>query len=66
MELYKTVITNDKYIAKVYNDLRGSTYMSIIQGLLANKVLSEQDLVEFSEETRNDILGIRSILTGED
>ena len=46
----------------MYDDQRGSTYMLIIQGLLANKVISEADLQEFSEKTKNDILGIRKIL----
>jgi len=39
-ELYRTVKQNDKYIARMNDDLRGSTYMLVIQGLLANKVIS--------------------------
>ena len=61
-ELYSKVKTNDKYIARMYDDVRGSTYMLTLQGLLANKVITEDDLGDFSEKTRNDILGIREIL----
>jgi hypothetical protein len=50
----------------MYDDMRGSTYMLIIQGLLANKVISEVDLQEFNEETKNNILGIRKILKSDE
>jgi hypothetical protein len=53
---------NDKYIARMYNDLRGSTYMRVLQGLLANKTITEADLGGFSETTRNKILEIRRML----
>lgn len=62
MELYSKVKENDKYIARMYNDMRGSTYMLIIQGLLSNKVISETDLSEFSDQTKRDILEIRKLL----
>jgi hypothetical protein len=66
MELYRKVIQNDKYIARMYNDIRGSTYLTIIGGLLARKVIFETDLSEFGEETRNNLLGIGSLLGGEE
>ena len=62
LKLYKTVMRNDKYIGRMYNDLRGSTYMLTIQGLLANKVLTDTDLQDFSEKTQQDILKIRQSL----
>ena len=65
-ELYRKVKENDKYIARMYDDIRGSAYMLIIQGLLANKVISEVDLQEFREETKNYILGIRKILMNDE
>lgn len=62
LKLYKTMIKNDKYIGRMYNDLRGSTYMLTILGLLSNNVLTEADLKDFSEKTRQDILRIRQSL----
>ena len=61
-QLYRSLKESDKYIARMYDDQRGSTYMITIQALLRNKVISETDLSEFPEKTKNDILGIRKIL----
>jgi hypothetical protein len=61
-EIFGKVKTNDKYIARMYDDLRGSTYMRVLQGLLANKTISETDLGGFSEMTRNAILEIKRAL----
>jgi len=61
-EIFGKVKKNDKYIARMYNDLRGSTYMMVLQGLLSNKTISEADLGGFSETTRNAILEIRRVL----
>ncbi len=58
-KIYGTVKNNDKYIARMYSDLRGSTYMRVLRGLLANKTITEADLGGFSETTRNTILEIR-------
>jgi hypothetical protein len=64
-EIYRKVKEKDKYIAGMYNDFRGSTYMKVLQGLLANKTIAEADLSWFSEMTRNAILEIRRILSNE-
>jgi len=61
-KIFRKVKENDKYITRMYGDLRGSTYMMTLQGLLANKTLSEDDLNGFSEKTRNEILEIKRIL----
>lgn len=61
-EIFRRVKENDKYIARMYDDLRGSTYMMVLQGLLANNTISETDLSGFSEPTRNVILEIRRLL----
>jgi hypothetical protein len=61
-EIFSKVKANDKYIARMYNDLRGSTYMLVLQGLLANKTISEVDLSGFSAATRKAILEIRRVL----
>lgn len=58
-EIFGKVKANDKYIARMYDDLRGSTYMMVLQGLLANKTITEADLGGFSEPTRNVILEIK-------
>jgi len=64
-KIFGKVKTNDKYIARMYDDLRGSTYMKVLQGLLANKTITEADLGEFSESTRNAILEIKRVLGNE-
>ena len=60
-EIYRKVKENDKYIARMYDNITGSKYMLTLQGLLANKVISETDLDGFSEKTRDDILKIMNI-----
>ena len=42
---------------------RDFEYMIILQGLLANKTITEADLSGFSETTRNAILEIRRVLS---
>ena len=61
-EIYRKVKENDKYIARMYNDITGSKYILTLQGLLAHKVISEADLKGFSEKTQDDILKIMNIL----
>ena len=64
-EIFGTVKANDKFSVRRYDDLRGSTYMKTLQGLLANNTISEADLSGFSETTRNAILEIRRVLGNE-
>jgi hypothetical protein len=61
-EIYRKVKENDKYIARMYDNITGSKYMMILQGLLSDKVISEADIDGFSEKTRNDICKIMNIL----
>lgn len=61
-EIYLKVKENDKYIARMYDHITGSKYMLTLQGLLADKIISEADLDGFSEKTRKDILKIMNIL----
>ena len=65
-EIFRKVKENDKYIARMYDDLSGSKYMMVIQGLLANKIISEADLRGFGELTRNAILEIRRTLNNDE
>jgi hypothetical protein len=53
--LYKHIITFDKHIARRYDDMRGSTYLYIIAGQLADNVITEQDIEGFSEEVQETI-----------
>ncbi len=55
-KLYKSVKEFDSYIARLYNDMRGSRYIITIQIQVLNGVLNETDMVEFSEPTRTQIL----------
>ena len=61
-KIYGKVKENDKYIARMYDNITGSKYMLTLQGLLANKVISETDLDGFSEKTRDDIIKTMSPL----
>ena len=61
-EIFGKMKKNDKYIGRMYDDIRGSTYMMVLQGLLANKTITEADLSGFSEATRKVILEKRRIL----
>lgn len=65
-EVFRKVRENDKYIARMYDDITGSRYMMTLQRLLANKVISEDDLAGFSEKTKNEILAIRKLFTVEE
>ena len=59
-EIYRKVKENDKYIARMYDDISGSRYMLTLQALLASKVISEKDLEGFSAKTRDEILKMNS------
>ncbi|MGC9374999.1 MAG: hypothetical protein ACP5DQ_08165 [Bacteroidales bacterium] len=52
-KLYKTLTDFDKHISFRYDYLSGSKYLVIIAGQLADKVISINDLKEFSDETRD-------------
>ena len=65
-EIFGKVRKNDKYIGRMYNDLSGSRYMMVLQGLLANNAISEADLDGFSEMTRKAILERRQTLENDE
>jgi adenylate kinase family enzyme len=56
MEMFKTVDKNDDRIADVYNNKGGSRYVEIMAMQLADGVITEEDLSEFSERTREVIM----------
>jgi hypothetical protein len=49
---------HNKKIRQRYGDIRGSTYILTITGLLADKVIHEIDLNEFSPQTREYLIGV--------
>ena len=61
--LYKTVSDNDKHIARRYDGMKGSMYIDTISAKLADGIISKEDLKEFSEETQNEISGLRTLKT---
>jgi hypothetical protein len=56
MKLYKSVISHDKHISRRYNDMRGSTYLFIIAGLLADGVISLEEIDKFGENTKSRLI----------
>lgn len=55
-KLYKTLTDFDKHIAFRYDHISGSKYLTIIATQLADKIISINDLNEFSDETREIIV----------
>ena len=53
--LYQTVKDNDKHIARRYDGMRGSMYIDTILEQLADGIISNDDLKDFTEETQNGI-----------
>ena len=53
-DIYSSVKKFDKYIARRYDDLRGSTYY--ILGLLHDGIIQEEDLSGFSDEVAQAII----------
>ena len=52
LKLYKQVTGYDRHMAKRYNDLTGSRYLLTVIGLLSDEVVSEDELHDFSDNTR--------------
>ncbi len=52
MKLFKIIEHHDRAIAKRYNDLGGSRYLVTVAALLGEKVISEEDIKDFSGETK--------------
>jgi hypothetical protein len=62
MEMYKTVDRNDDKIAGIYNNKGGSRYVEIMAMQLADGVITQDDLKEFSEKTH----AVINLLAGRD
>ena len=50
--LYKQLTGFDKHIARRYDNMKGSTYLFIVAAQLRDGIISENDLIDFSEEAR--------------
>nr|WP_068888637.1 hypothetical protein [Pedobacter panaciterrae] len=53
---YKTVRENNKYLTQQYDMLRPAWYFDAITNLLANKILTEHDLADFSDQVKNELI----------
>ena len=55
-KLYKTVIEQNKLIAKRYDGVRGSDYLMTVAVILFDKQITEEEISDFSDEAKQDIL----------
>jgi hypothetical protein len=54
-KIYETVQKNDKYIARNYDGITGVHYFNTVVVLFKQKLLSDEDINQFSEEVRTKI-----------
>lgn len=52
MKLFKVIEQHDAAIARRYNGLTGSRYLITVAQLFFDKVIIEDDIKEFSDETK--------------
>jgi len=52
LSVYKHVKNLDKYIARRYDGMTGSMYLTTVIGLLMDKVIHDEDLNDFSDEVQ--------------
>ncbi len=52
LTLFKEIDKHDDSIARRYNGLGGSKWLACVADLFAEKVISEEDIQDFSEETK--------------
>jgi hypothetical protein len=50
MEVYKQVKSYDRFIGRRYNNMKGSTYLSIIAQQLADELITMEDLEKLDEK----------------
>ncbi len=61
MKLYKSLTNHDKHIARRYDDMRGSTYLFIIAGMLTDEIISIEEIDVFNEETKSRLISLSGI-----
>ena len=53
IELYKKLNEHDKNIARRYDDMKGSKYLTTVAFLLADGLITKEDMAGFSEENQS-------------
>ena len=61
LDVYKSVRAFDKYISRQYDGLTGSSYALAVFSLFYNGILTEKDLSEFDDGTREAFLEHRRL-----
>lgn len=61
LDVCKSVRAFDKYISRQYDDLTGSRYALAVFSLFYNGILTEKDLSEFDDRTREAFLEHRRL-----
>lgn len=62
--VYQKLTKFNKHIARRYDEMKGSTYLFILAGLLADGIISDEELNVFDQEVKDRILAIRFIAEG--
>jgi hypothetical protein len=52
-KLYKTLTDKDEHIARRYDGLTGSRWLMTVVQLFAEKVITEEDIKDFSDEAKD-------------
>lgn len=60
LRLYKLIDDFDEYIASRYDRLGGSRYPVVVASLFCDGVLQEEDIEQFSNETQEWLMKIRT------
>ena len=60
-ELFKSIKENDKFIARRYDHVTGSHYVSTVVGIYRDKQISDEDLSELTDDLREYIKRIAAI-----
>jgi hypothetical protein len=55
-ELFKAIRNFDKFIARHYDRITGGHYFEIVAFLLARKAITEEDIIAFNDEIREEII----------
>lgn len=60
--LYRMIQKFDKHIGRRYNGITGSHYLSCVAGLVIDQIITQEELLPFSDEARTVILRMSSIV----
>ncbi len=61
MKLYKSLTNHDKHIGRRYDNMKGSTYLFIIAGQLADRIISIEEIDVFNEEIKSRLITLSGI-----